>query len=298
MAAICLGQSGPTSRTVDPLADEAQSQVMNHFEHYWAKYGDLWVTYVRGVRALDQSKIEYVEGRKGLTPVYESEELNEADKLNGVEWKGIVSLKSTAYRRYYFEDQPEGGIGFLHHDAQKRGWTDWMPADKGELLWQFHLERRAGKWKMEKWPREWEAAVYNRVECDPAAKVRFEPEKIVRLVLNRINVDSGVIYQLIIPPHQTSDPFTGPGNMGWWQLHCSSLGDVAPFSFGAPVATWQSWADLAQSGNSVQVNNKSGKPVAVSVRFSSRKLRPDEQDIPLLPLPAQPVTKPSARENN
>jgi hypothetical protein len=104
--------------------------------------------------------------------------LTKADELNAIEWKGLVYLRSEASRRFYFHEEGASGIGAFHTSARKVGWTDWEEVKPEDRLWVFELEKRDGKWKMER-PAfsTWDESVYQKVKIDPESKTPFDPAK-------------------------------------------------------------------------------------------------------------------------
>jgi hypothetical protein len=64
-----------------------------------------------------------------------SDQLNDADKLNGIEWKGLVSFYATATR--WLDRQ---------RDSKQSKWDDWK--EKSDPIWRYSLTKRVN--------REWE----------------------------------------------------------------------------------------------------------------------------------------------
>jgi hypothetical protein len=65
-----------------------------------------------------------------------SSPLEEADRLNNIEWKGIASLSGKVSRRRE------------HDDKRQREWSEW--SEYKDDIW-FGLEKANGKWRS-RWP--------------------------------------------------------------------------------------------------------------------------------------------------
>jgi hypothetical protein len=66
---------------------------------------------------------------KGLSAEVKSQPLSQADKLNGVEWKGSGNIRQEAWRMYH----------------EKTGWSGWQPTRQNESGRVF-LGKKKGKW--------------------------------------------------------------------------------------------------------------------------------------------------------
>jgi hypothetical protein len=155
--------------------NEACEQVRVNFRERWSPQQDSWFSYIQG-RTIAGTDTSFIEERKGLKAIYDATELTKADKLNGIEWKGNVYLQSEARRRYYFNAEGSVGIGAFATPERTKGWNDWEAIEPGEQFWVFNLEKRKGKWTLEK-PQfsSWDESVYNKVDIDATGKTPFDP---------------------------------------------------------------------------------------------------------------------------
>ena len=84
------------------LTREAERQARDYWEAGFTKCGDFYYanshTGGMGMRIL-KTLLQY----KKLDVTVESKPLSEADKLNGIEWKGESALNPVAYREYVYK---------------------------------------------------------------------------------------------------------------------------------------------------------------------------------------------------
>jgi hypothetical protein len=132
---------GTTSKSQwSPLDGEAIGQAFEQVAAVWARRGDTtWYT-INGTGGSDSLLPRSLVEAKDLACRAQREQLTEADKLNGVEWKGAVEFMASATRR-----KP------LRPNA---AWSDW---ESGLVLYgigdggsTYALEKRRGKWKIVK----------------------------------------------------------------------------------------------------------------------------------------------------
>lgn len=105
---------------------EAEAFVRKAFEKIYTKCGDSYFGNTLGLR-------EY----KGVEFTVKKIDLSDADRLNGIEWKGIVSISFKLTRSY---------------NTLTRKWDDWGSSENpflsgfAALPGPFQIERRKGKW--------------------------------------------------------------------------------------------------------------------------------------------------------
>lgn len=73
--------------------------------------------------------------------ILNSGNLNQADKLNGWEWRGKTYLSAAASRACSYDK---------HNRKQPEAWSQWS----AELVLEADLEKRNGHWRIE--PRNWQ----------------------------------------------------------------------------------------------------------------------------------------------
>jgi len=127
------GKANETTKQQPAAVQEAIKLAVKCAGEHWIiqENGDLWWGYVEhdgmgtsffGYNSCD---VQF----KPVVPHLAVEEVSEADKLNGIEWKGAVNFSATAFR-------------FQQRD---KSWTEWRTWKHG-TFWSVSLERRSGKW--------------------------------------------------------------------------------------------------------------------------------------------------------
>jgi hypothetical protein len=136
----------PGGSTAKLSAEEKQAQdaVLAEIQKRWVRSADGWIT------ALDSGNnytpIPYLrQAREINVSGVEAWDLSEADKANGFEWTGEVSLKPSVFREV-------GEIGFVldgmaqpivdRHKGQWSQWIDYAPEA-------VQVQKRAEKWQVD-----------------------------------------------------------------------------------------------------------------------------------------------------
>jgi serine/threonine-protein kinase len=118
---------GNSSSPFSSPVSEAQEETQKQFQKVYTKCGDSYFS-----KTLVQGLVEY----KDVTFSVKQIDLEEADRLNGVEWKGVAIVKSKLIR-FYLSD--------------KRTWTDWQSenafVNPGQNIGTYTAEKRQGQWK-------------------------------------------------------------------------------------------------------------------------------------------------------
>lgn len=124
--------------TPDPLP-AIEREVIGYMEtlksRYWLNDGDVWLT--RFQLTNRQDDILYLEA-KGLEYRYTPNEATEADRLNGIEWRGQAVFTVVPTRSY----SPKGTM--MHWVQHPAGWTPW----KSEPFMNpgFQITNSNGQW--------------------------------------------------------------------------------------------------------------------------------------------------------
>jgi hypothetical protein len=113
------------------LLEEAGKLAANCALEHWAiqQDGALWYGHVDQNDLLNPELISQDVQFKPVTPNLVTAEMSEADRLNGVEWRGAVNFSATAGR-------------VRQNDLS---WTDWQSYKYG-TFWSVRLEKRNGNW--------------------------------------------------------------------------------------------------------------------------------------------------------
>lgn len=111
------------SRKSNPIDSEAAMEVNKAWEKYLTQCGETYLLKAKG-NAFSMGTIwEY----RSVTIGYQKSQLDEADRLNGIEWKGTSTLKAQTGRTYNF----------------RSGWSKW---DSTAVIFTFYLTRTQGNW--------------------------------------------------------------------------------------------------------------------------------------------------------
>lgn len=119
------------------LDAQASAQAKEHLESVWLKRGDLYYA-VAGSGGQESLNPRRLVEAKGLSFQVQAIPLTPADKLNGLEWSGVVACQFTASR-----SKP------LNSGA----WGDWQNGvffGDGEGENQYELQKKSGQWKIER----------------------------------------------------------------------------------------------------------------------------------------------------
>jgi hypothetical protein len=101
------------------LQDQAIQRCWEKLEPHWLQRGEDWFTKTRSSDAKSTDGLMQLRGKELMI---NSEELTEADKLNGKEWGGLVTYRARVMRQVIDVNDNSKG---QDHVAQKWGsWTD------------------------------------------------------------------------------------------------------------------------------------------------------------------------------
>jgi hypothetical protein len=122
-------------KVVSPLEMEAEAFAEQLVAQYWVKSGETFL----GTCTPMLGSVEIFEV-KGFFHKLESSSLSEADKLNGIQWRGKVIVTGSASRRY---------------DSDKQAWGLWQsrmgaysgPREDGRESWYYDFEKNGDQWK-------------------------------------------------------------------------------------------------------------------------------------------------------
>jgi hypothetical protein len=104
--------------------EEARAEAIKFFETKYTKCGDSYYTFRPSAPGL----VAAIEQNKGLTVTVKPIPVTEADKLNGVVWKGLVTLQSP-FRLYIMP---------------KKEWLEW----KDSVAVTVFAENKLNKWSL------------------------------------------------------------------------------------------------------------------------------------------------------
>jgi hypothetical protein len=126
-----------------PLEKEARNAAMAEVQKHWVKNGEGWVTarisgsayapdhFLRQVKQIETDEVT-------------SDQPSDADKLNGVEWSGVVSFKKLACREAGDTGMLLDGLGDTNATRQHGQWTPWSEY----LPENMRLVKVKGQWQV------------------------------------------------------------------------------------------------------------------------------------------------------
>ena len=134
-----------------PVATTAETEAKDQLKRYLLTHltpcDDSWV--VEKANGMDGNGI--FEYKNPSIIVRRVGQVSEADRLNGVQWYGLLAMDYSAYRRY-FENQ----------------WTQWKNDHTAE--WDFQVSKGTNGWsvdeRLEPRPGFDHEKIYARVDCD------------------------------------------------------------------------------------------------------------------------------------
>jgi hypothetical protein len=116
---------------------DAAAAVQEQIDAHWIECSDGWTTAADGKYGDSRHQFEQY---KALAFTIEEDQLSEADKLNGIEYRGSVEFAKTSARRYFAQPGFAGEFGNVG-----QGWTQWRDASPMNLT----VGRIKGKWQVE-----------------------------------------------------------------------------------------------------------------------------------------------------
>lgn len=123
---------------------EAAAATMLEIAAHWSKGPDGWTTALAEGSAF--APIKFLRQVKSLSvDSVESNELSDADKLNGFEWAGEVSLKKTVGREAGTNGIVFGGEAGPNVERHPGRWSQWVDHDPQSL----HAQKIKGKWRFD-----------------------------------------------------------------------------------------------------------------------------------------------------
>ncbi len=122
--------SGPSTPAIIPVdADRAEvlKQAETKWKTIWVQNGDTWIAKHKDYPYLVEIKGRRLEVNAGV--------LSEIDRLNGIQWHGIVVVSCSAERKFAFQSS-EGTISGLS-DPYQAGWNDWSTPQDAAAAYRF-----------------------------------------------------------------------------------------------------------------------------------------------------------------
>ncbi len=139
------------------LEDVALEKAMENFRAHWQQCGDSYLSIVE--RPGSETRIEELKGPRPYFPDDVNKPLTEADRLNGLTWKGVVFFNYGAMRRY---------------DAREKSWSEWRPQGTARTgYWWLEITDKDGKWECKPWSPDQDDAMKFRkpLDCDKAPEI-------------------------------------------------------------------------------------------------------------------------------
>ena len=128
LAMVVLAMSVGCGRSLD-------NEAVNSAKEYWKLTQIGGSTYLCKIGAGAKTVYEFRNIKVHVTP----QSLSEADKLNGVEWRGSVSLKADAVRRYRSLSSYSGELDMT--------WSPWFSTNTSSAEEYMDLQKSQGEWK-------------------------------------------------------------------------------------------------------------------------------------------------------
>jgi hypothetical protein len=299
----------------DRLNQEARDFGIAKFSEHWSKYGDFRLSYYR-FEGKNFTQ-EFVEEWKGAVAHVSTDTLSEADRLNGLTWRGLVSIQPEALRRYGFGDAPAAGAAFTRAgdlNDYKNGWSDWRSLTEVDVRpWRYAVEKRGEQWSAS---ADEFSNYYRTVPCDESGIAAFDPESLPRSQFKVTDLGNKcLLVQCTIVPSDWSHEIHFDNGWTWWQWRKSD-GDLECTVDGQSIhwpADLSNWVVANPFGNdkdlvithplNLRVRGKNNKPVAFNLKLYYRPLAQQEKEQELkdcgglLPLPSGIDTMPKQSDS-
>lgn len=117
-----------------PLQQEALKVAAQIFEQHWVRDGDSWFTSVHEPHGWAENVTIQI---KDVTHVLNESRITEADRLNGIEWRGEIEIRPKASRAHAPKQTPQ---------YQFVGWREWQDGMDFLVTNHITLMKKAGKW--------------------------------------------------------------------------------------------------------------------------------------------------------
>ena len=153
LAAMTFGLSGcgkstntsdaGAARQTSGLEKAAQENALTEIKKHWIKQSEGWITArdsgssFAPIRFLRQCRELTVEGVR-------TDDLSEADRMNGFEWTGEVKFKETPCREVGEQGVLLDGMASITTFRQRGRWTQWVDFTPEPLK----LQRVKGQWQI------------------------------------------------------------------------------------------------------------------------------------------------------
>ena len=135
--ASAVNGSTPTqNRAPSPRPMDLRTEALNTAEKEWGKVwiqnGEMWIS-----KANDPYH-PYLLQIKGRRSEDHEQSLSEADRLNGIQWKGSLAFYCSAARKFGF-DATDGGLRSIGDPNAKHraGWNEWFTPDEAIAVYEF-----------------------------------------------------------------------------------------------------------------------------------------------------------------
>lgn len=202
--AATIPTTGFTPSLVQGYDAEAMARAESFWKQIWIAYGDTWVARAKTSSYLTQIRNRRVEVR--------AEALGEADRLNGVEWRGTVAFYRSAERRFGFE----ASGGRVTMDEYRMGWNEWTSPNGGAVA-VYRFKKQNGRWStlehdimaaaaMESWREEmvWPKTSELRIAGINADGAPDTPATVTATPTAPLEISSSTSIAAVTPPVTTA----------------------------------------------------------------------------------------------
>lgn len=126
----------PNSATTPIDADRAEAlkRVEAKWNEIWVHDGDTWIA--------KQKEYPYLVQIKGRVVEVRAEPTSEVDRLNGIQWQGVIVVSCSAERKFGFKSS-QGTISGLS-DPYEAGWNEWSRANSDPAV--YRLRKKNNQW--------------------------------------------------------------------------------------------------------------------------------------------------------
>jgi len=127
---------------VSKAESEARDAAMAEVQKRWAKALDGWImAKMTGTSLAGEHYLR--EAREITIESSEAEDLNESDKLNGIEWAGKIHFKTTPCREAGDSGMVLEGMGGLMINRPRGKWSQWLDMTPEPI----RMLKVKGQWK-------------------------------------------------------------------------------------------------------------------------------------------------------
>lgn len=137
----------PLHATTNPLDEEAKALAKKALTQHWTTCGDSLVTHLSNTIGVDYIELKgvYADLSRNAENARYGYGIGEADRLNGIEWRGVVEFRAKLGRIHLTADHVDYSLQSFGWASGKPGWSKWFDGDRNTLP-KVRMTKTNGQW--------------------------------------------------------------------------------------------------------------------------------------------------------